>query len=218
MAQCLVNGISTRRIPWKCQRERQDFIGFLPAMWVLVEDWVFSWVLIVCTAVLMDKGIIIGVEYEAAIRSNLPFVLFRHATSVILFPPLTNPQHWCSLSKSHLFLQHILLHHLENDQVAGAVSFASYYKNLVFFAHSLEILLHTVVESDFVVANNEVESTDKSVAILPTVADFLDHFDTSLDVVVGCARKTELTRWPHLFNVVGTPKSLFEVNIHSRFY
>ena len=122
------------------------------------------------------------------------------------------------MSKSHLFLQHILLHHLENDQVAEAVSFASYYKNLVFFAHSLEILLHTVVESDFVVANNDVESTDKSIAILPTVADFLDHFDTSLDVVVGCARKTELTRWPLLFNVVGTPKSLFEVNIHSRSY
>jgi hypothetical protein len=107
------------------------------------------------------------------------------------------------------------LHHLENGQVAEAVSFASYYKNLVFFAHSLEILLHTVVESDFVAANNDVESSNKSIAILPTVADFLDHFDTSLDVVVGCARKTELTRWPHLFNVVGTPKSLFEVNLYS---
>lgn len=30
----------------------------------------------------MDKGIIIGVEHEAAIRTNLPFVMFRHATSV----------------------------------------------------------------------------------------------------------------------------------------
>lgn len=36
-------------------------------------------------AVLMDKGIIIGVEHEAAIRSNLPFVLFRHATSVVFY-------------------------------------------------------------------------------------------------------------------------------------
>lgn len=133
----------------------------------------------------------------------------------VLFPSLTITRHWRSLSKSHLFLQHILLHHLENGQVAEAVSFASYYKNLVFFAHSLEILLHTVVESDFVAANNDVESSNKSIAILPTVADFLDHFDTSLDVVVGCARKTELTRWPHLFNVVGTPKSLFEVNLYS---
>lgn len=33
-------------------------------------------------AVLMDKGIIIGAEHEIATRSNLPFVMFRHATSV----------------------------------------------------------------------------------------------------------------------------------------
>jgi hypothetical protein len=30
----------------------------------------------------MDKGIIIGVEHEAATRSNLPFVMFRRTTSV----------------------------------------------------------------------------------------------------------------------------------------
>lgn len=70
-----------------------------------------------------------------------------------------------------------------------------------------------MVESDFTAVNNDVEGTDKSTAILPTVAEFLDHFDASLDVVVGCARKTELTRWLHLFNVLGTPKSLFEVNL-----
>jgi hypothetical protein len=33
----------------------------------------------------MDKGIIIGVEYEAATRTNLSFVMFRHATSVGFF-------------------------------------------------------------------------------------------------------------------------------------
>lgn len=38
------------------------------------------------TAVLMDKGIIIGVEHETAIRSNLPFVMFRHAASVSSSP------------------------------------------------------------------------------------------------------------------------------------
>jgi len=30
----------------------------------------------------MDKGIIIGVEHETAVRYNLPFVMFRHAASV----------------------------------------------------------------------------------------------------------------------------------------
>ncbi|KAJ7919027.1 RIC1-domain-containing protein [Mycena leptocephala] len=81
-------------------------------------------------SVLMDKGIIIGAEHEVAARSNLPFVIFRHATS------------------SHLFLHHILLFHLQARQVNEAVVFASHYQSLVFFAHALEILLHTVVESD----------------------------------------------------------------------
>lgn len=34
------------------------------------------------SAVLMDKGIIIGVEHEAAARVSLPFVMFRIVTSV----------------------------------------------------------------------------------------------------------------------------------------
>ena len=36
-------------------------------------------------AVLMDKGIIIGVESELMTRVNLPFVMFRQATSVSCF-------------------------------------------------------------------------------------------------------------------------------------
>ncbi|KAG6837879.1 hypothetical protein H0H93_013032 [Arthromyces matolae] len=130
-----------------------------------------------CKAVLMDKGIIIGVEHETATRSNLTFVIFRHTTSI-----------------------------------KEAVAFASHYKNLVYFAHALEILLHTVVESE---ATLEIEDYSEdnelaSDAVLPTVVEFLDHFDAALDVVVGCARKTELTRWRRLFSVVGNPKLLFE--------
>lgn len=145
-------------------------------------------------SVLMDKGIIIGAEHETATRSNLPFVMFRHATS------------------SHLFLQHILLYHLSARQIKEAIQFASNYKNLVFFAHALEILLHTVVESESTASSSgRGEGTSASPdAILPTVIEFLDYFDVSLDVVVGCARKTELTRWRRLFDVVGNPKALFE--------
>lgn len=90
--------------------------------------------------------------------------------------------------------------------------FASHYQHLVFFAHALEILLHTVVESEAIEAvpgsdEPEVKSDD----VLPAVVEFLDHFDAALDVVVGCARKTEMFRWRHLFSVVGNPKTLFEV-------
>lgn len=87
--------------------------------------------------------------------------------------------------------------------------FASHYKNLVFFAHALEMLLHTVVESDLVATSDGVDENPHDV--LPTVIEFLDYFDASLDVVVNCARKTEPTGWRRLFDVVGNPKGLFEV-------
>lgn len=109
--------------------------------------------------------------------------------------------------QSHLFLQHILLYHLSASQVKEAVAFASQYKELVFFAHALEILLHTVVESE---TTNGSSGRSKDMILLTTI-EFLDHFDVSLDVVVGCARKTEMTRWRHLFDAVGNPKQLFEV-------
>jgi hypothetical protein len=77
----------------------------------------------------------------------------------------------------------------------------------------LEILLHTVVESDDDDGNNsEDEDSISSDTVLRTVVEFLDHFDAALNVVVGCARKTEMTRWTRLFSIVGNPKLLFEVN------
>ncbi|KZT22140.1 RIC1-domain-containing protein [Neolentinus lepideus HHB14362 ss-1] len=144
-------------------------------------------------SVLMDKGIIIGVEHEAVARTNLPFVIFRHATS------------------SHLFLHHVLLAHLEAGQVQRAALFASHYQSLVYFAHALEILLHTIVESES--GSKDAEANGDGVPsddVLHAAVEFLDHFDESLDVVVRCARKTEMTRWRRLFDVVGNPKSLFE--------
>ncbi|RPD81682.1 RIC1-domain-containing protein [Lentinus tigrinus ALCF2SS1-7] len=140
-------------------------------------------------SVLMDKGIIIGVEVEAATRTSLSFTMFRHVTS------------------SHLFLHHILLTHLENSQGKEAVAFASHYQHLVYFAHALEILLHTVVEEDLQAPDGE---DDAPKTLLPATIEFLDHFDDALDVVVGCARKIEMTRWPRLFDIVGNPKILFE--------
>ena len=114
-----------------------------------------------------------------------------------------------SLFQSHLFLHHILLVHLTSGQVKEAVLFASHYQHLVFFAHALEILLHTVVESETTSRDDSTETLDKT---LCAVVEFLDHFDVALDVVVGCARKTEMARWPHLFDIVGSPQSLFEVS------
>ncbi|KAH8835929.1 RIC1-domain-containing protein, partial [Flagelloscypha sp. PMI_526] len=148
-------------------------------------------------SVLMDKGIIIGAEHETVMRSNLPFVLFRHATS------------------SHLFLHHILQYLLSTrslpqprnllsrNRIRDAVIFASHYQSLVYFAHALEMLLHQVMTD----GQDDTQPSDNT---LPVLVEFLDHFDCSLEVVVGCARKTEMTRWRRLFDVVGSPQALFE--------
>lgn len=93
----------------------------------------------------------------------------------------------------------------------------------------MEILLHTVLEDEADAQGSEstfkklngtpqssrsghryTESVIAPHAVLPRVVDFLDHFSESLEVVVNCARKTELARWSHLFAVVGSPKDLFE--------
>lgn len=79
---------------------------------------------------------------------------------------------------------------------------------MTFFAHALEILLHTIVEAEADLENIQANPTS---GVLPAVVEFLDHFDAALDVVVGCARKTEMTRWRRLFDIVGNPKTLFEV-------
>lgn len=49
-------------------------------------------------------------------------------------------------------------------------------------------------------------------AILPLVIRFLDQFPHALDVIVSCARKTEVALWDHLFSSVGKPEDLFEVS------
>ena len=126
--------------------------------------------------------------------------MFVHLT-LSTFTPLNAVQ-------SHLFLHHVLLHYLEAGRTEDAVIFASYYQELTFFAHALEILLHTIVEAE---ADSENTEANPMGGVLPTVVEFLDHFDAALDVVVGCARKTEVTRWRRLFDIVGNPKALFEV-------
>lgn len=115
------------------------------------------------------------------------------------------------IGQSQLFLHHILLANLTTGEINHAVSFASHYEELVYFAHALEILLHTVVESEASMEANEDENSPQT-GTLPRVIEFLDHFDVSLDVIVRCARKTEMARWKRLFDIVGNPKVLFEVS------
>ncbi|KAL8291705.1 hypothetical protein RQP46_001963 [Phenoliferia psychrophenolica] len=158
-------------------------------------------------AVLMDKGIIIGVDQETSLRRSLDFAIFRIITT------------------THLFIHHVLRFHLTRNQRKEAVQFASHYSNLVYFAHALEILLHAVLEDEAdarpsrpsTPSSPSQRAEEEEAAVLPRVVEFLDHFDEALQVVVGCARKTEVARWSFLFDVVGKPRDLFEKCISAGF-
>ncbi|GAA5957240.1 hypothetical protein JCM3765_000401 [Sporobolomyces pararoseus] len=154
-------------------------------------------------AILMEKGIVVGVDQEINLRKNLDFAVFRIITT------------------THLFLHHILRFHLTRNQMKEAVLFASHYQHLVYFSHSLEILLHGVLEDEADAAASKEQGQEQEEVeeegVLPRVVEFLDHFEECLQVVVNCARKTEQARWEFLFKVVGKPRDLFEKCISSGF-
>ncbi|KAK0557552.1 WD40 repeat protein [Tilletia horrida] len=80
--------------------------------------------------VAMEKGIIIGIEPETSIKKNMDCTIFKSSTN------------------THLFLQHVLRHHLQLGQLEEAIQFGQHYAGLTYFAHALEILLHSVLEDE----------------------------------------------------------------------
>ncbi|OCF75666.1 hypothetical protein I204_02958 [Kwoniella mangroviensis CBS 8886] len=187
-------------------------------------------------SILMDKAIIIGVDPDSSLR--LPWPIYKISTS------------------THLFLPQFLRYHLSSSppSLLNALILARHYDSLVYFAHSLEILLHSVLEDEIskpgitnnlpstasIENNTDVDdgtkvfnrghggekiisldslppspkppsSSPEGISLLSAVIQFLDHFDSSLEVIVGCARKTEIDRWNLLFDLVGSPRDLFEI-------
>ncbi|EIE89489.1 hypothetical protein RO3G_14200 [Rhizopus delemar RA 99-880] len=126
-------------------------------------------------SILLEGGIIVGIEQNVSYNAALGLVLFKMSP------------------KMHLFLHHIFRHLLQIDLEQDAITFARAYEKYVYFGHALEILLHTVLEEE---AGQDLKD---------------DQFRHALDVIVSCARKTEVALWEHLFSVVGKPKDLFEV-------
>lgn len=107
------------------------------------------------------------------------------------------------------------------------------YEQLVYFGHALEIALYRVldeVESSEADKRSTLQAAPTDKAELPessrtsvpshaltSAIEFLDYFPQSLDVVVGCARKIEMDRWPELFAIAGDPHDLFEVSRPCKF-
>lgn len=84
---------------------------------------------------------------------------------------------------------------------------AHQYQSLEYFAHSLEVLLHNVLDEEVDTAPSP------EAALLPGVLSFLSSFPQYLDIVVQCTRKTEVRSWRTLFTYLPPPQELFEESL-----
>ncbi|EKD12048.1 uncharacterized protein L3040_003174 [Drepanopeziza brunnea f. sp. 'multigermtubi'] len=140
-------------------------------------------------SVLLGKGILLGAEPELIQRRDVNFALFR-------FP-----------IRTQLFIPEVLRFHLSRFDSSAALHLAHRYQRLEYFAHSLEILLHNVLDE-------EVDTPPSPEnALLPGVLSFLSSFSQYLDIVVQCTRKTEVRSWRTLFAYLPPPQELFEESL-----
>lgn len=140
-------------------------------------------------SVMIEKGIVMGVESNAVLPRDAIFTYFKHSTSTQLFVPF------------------ILEAYLRRDQEDRAQSVTKEYRELKYFGHILEMLLYRILDSE---ATKTEKDTNNS-KLLTQATSLLSKFPQMLDVVVlGCTRKTELSYWKSLFDVLGSPQDLFE--------
>ncbi|KAI4201975.1 MAG: hypothetical protein LQ350_002880 [Teloschistes chrysophthalmus] len=139
------------------------------------------------TAVVMDRGVVLGLDTELMQRGDMHFAMIRHTT--------------------RLFLPHILQKNLSEGDTAAASILALRYQDLPYLPHALEVLLHMVLD-------DEVDAgLDEEKSLLPSVVSFLSSFPDYLDIIVQCTRKTEVRSWRTLFRYLPPPQQLFEESL-----
>lgn len=151
-------------------------------------------------SILLTKGVVLGIESELLQRRDVNFAQYKSAI------------------RTHLFIPYILRQQLADEQdTASALSLANQYDYLSYFPHTLEILLHHVLDDE--VDMRPVKMTGKEVAKppqdspLPAVLSFLQTVlspSQYLSTIVQCIRKTEVTSWRTLFAHLPEPQTLFE--------
>jgi hypothetical protein len=75
------------------------------------------------------------------------------------------------------------------------------------FPQCMEYLLHSVLHADEMYEKRPDYSRP---AALRVVVELLRQYHEYYDIIVGCIRKTDLNKWPLLFDVVGSPLVIFD--------
>ena len=146
-------------------------------------------------SILLNKGIVLGMESELLQRRDVSFAQYR------------------MLIRTQLFLPYVLRYQLlEADDTAVAFAIAHQYQNLSYFPHALEILLHIVLDDEPDRRKNKTLAHNGPLP-LPAVLSFLQMVlapENYLATIVQCVRKTEFSYWQHLFAHLPSPETMFE--------
>ncbi|RCI11245.1 hypothetical protein L249_7311 [Ophiocordyceps polyrhachis-furcata BCC 54312] len=140
-------------------------------------------------SILLNKGIVLGVESDLVQRRHVIFSFFRFAI------------------RTHLFLSDVLRFFLRRNRTMEAGALAERYGKLEYVSHGLEMLLHRVLDE-------EAESCPRPEdAVLPRVLSLLSSSKDYLDIVLRCTRKTEVRQWKTLFAYLPPAQELFEESL-----
>lgn len=146
-------------------------------------------------SILLNKGIVLGIESELLQRRDVNFAQFR------------------TLIRTQLFLPYVLRYQLlEAHDTAIAFAIAHQYQDLTYFPHALEILLHIVLDDEADRRRNR-SADSGGTEPLPAVLSFLQMVlppEGYLATIVQCIRKTEFSFWRYLFAHLPSPEAMFE--------